>query len=485
MIRITRAAWLLSLLAQALLPGVAVVSSDPDNPDKDGNEKLSVRELQEYMDFSLKQARKAVEWFDDTGDGEIDGDEFGKLMEHIDQQREETQNQEEGEDGHAAGVGGGDPDDDPDTDDSGGLSPAELLEFWKKGKDWNERKAEYFTLDWFARKVQKFDKDGDKQLNGNEYQKFIDAKDQADDDEWGEHKWGKSTEGQQAERAAPSRAQLDADAEWVQRRYAVASAADDEGGGRQEPERVRGLTAEKAARYIRSGRPFIVSDMVQDWGMQHWDCESVRRDFPDEEMQLWNSYDGGQTEMPRDVRLAEPWQDWLYPQRRGPDGGGEAAAGRNGSCVDHGSPTALSFLWYPLQGGAGQHPDEPVRGASPAAIHKLQASYALPTFLDGSSTLNQHFCKNRMEVFLGMPGAGAKLHADAVCEPIFSVQLAGRKRWRLSPLPPYQDSMPLDSNVYIARRPEGGWGDCEATVCAQLPVALHCPHGHPPQRGAL
>eukprot|EP01047_Picozoa_sp_COSAG01_P080512 COSAG01_NODE_15688_length_1310_cov_1.423617_2_plen_247_part_00 len=219
---------------------------------------------------------------------------------------------------------------------------------------------------------------------------------------------------------------------------------------------VRGLTPEKAARWIRSGRPFIVTDMVKGWDMHNWDCESVRRDFPDEEMQLWNSYDDGHKEMPRDVRLSGPWQDWLYPQQRGSN---EGVASGNGSCAD-GPPTALSFHWYPLQGGAGQHPDEPVRGSSSAAIEKLQASYALPTFLDGNSTLNQRFCKDRMEVFLGVPGAGAKLHADAVCEPIFSVQLAGRKRWRLSPLPPYQDSMPLDSNVYIARRPEGRCGGC-------------------------
>eukprot|EP01047_Picozoa_sp_COSAG01_P052882 COSAG01_NODE_5606_length_4150_cov_3.488028_4_plen_346_part_00 len=195
MITIMRAVWLLPLLAQALLPRVAVVSAaDPDeDPDADGNEKLSVKELQVYMDFSLKQARKAVERFDDTGDGELDSDEFEKLTEYIEQQREQMQNQEEDQEGYDGGPGG-DPDDHPDTDDSGGLSPAELLAFWKKGKDWDDKQAEYFTLDWFAKKVKKFDKDVDKQLNGKEYQKFIDAKDQPDDDrDWGEHEWGKST----------------------------------------------------------------------------------------------------------------------------------------------------------------------------------------------------------------------------------------------------------------------------------------------------
>ena len=60
-------------------------------------------------------------------------------------------------------------------------------------------------------------------------------------------------------------------------------------------------------------------------------------------------------------------------------------------------------------------------------------------------------------MFLGMPGAGAKLHADSVCEPIFSVQLSGRKRWRLSPLPPYRRAMRTQANLYIEGRQEGGW----------------------------
>ena len=63
-----------------------------------------------------------------------------------------------------------------------------------------------------------------------------------------------------------------------------------------------------------------------------------------------------------------------------------------------------------------------------------------------------------MEVFFGMPGAGARLHSDSVCEPIFSVQLSGRKRWRLSPLPPYKAAMgQTEASGYIEQRPEGKW----------------------------
>ena len=94
----------------------------------------------------------------------------------------------------------------------------------------------------------------------------------------------------------PTRAELDADAAWVRRRFEV--------GSSRQPERVRGLTKEKASRYIRSGRPFIVTDMVEDWAMRDWDCESMRRDFGDEEIMPWNAY-GGDGE-PESVRLSDP-----------------------------------------------------------------------------------------------------------------------------------------------------------------------------------
>lgn len=254
----------------------------------------------------------------------------------------------------------------------------------------------------------------------------------------------------------PSRADLDADAEWVDQRYEV--------GSSRQPERLRGLGAEQAARYIRSGRPFIVTDMVEKWGMRDWDCESVRRDFGDEEMHLWNAYSGGG--QPAVVRLSDPWQQWLFPQegtRSVRDAEEQTQEEVEGSCADtnetatSAAPSALSFHWYPLNGGAGAWPDDPVFGSSPRSIRRLQESYDLPSFLPQKSKLNQRFCKDRMEVFFGMPGAGAKLHADSVCEPIFSVQLSGRKRWRLSPLPPYRRAMRTEANNYIDKRPEGAW----------------------------
>ena len=195
----------------------------------------------------------------------------------------------------------------------------------------------------------------------------------------------------------PSRAELDADAAWVERRFEVDRSRS------REPERLSNLGAEQASRYIRSGRPFIVTDVVQAWEMRDWDCESVRRDFGNEEMQLWNSYGGVESGQPARVRLSDPWQQWLFPQEgaaedadehEDEDEGAEAescADGNNGTA----SPSALSFHWYALNGGAGASPDEPVFGASPQSIRRLQAAYALPSFLPQESTLNQRFCKVR------------------------------------------------------------------------------------------
>ena len=94
------------------------------------------------------------------------------------------------------------------------------------------------------------------------------------------------------------------------------------------------------------------------------------------------------------------------------------------------------------------------------ARKKIKAAYKMPYFIE-KNPMNLEFTKERIEVrqqlaahpkrvaakhcidmtkhtiylqilticlsqfFLGMPGAGAALHADGVCEAIFSVQLSG------------------------------------------------------------
>eukprot|EP00658_Telonema_sp_P-2_P020535 TRINITY_DN18125_c0_g1_i1.p1 TRINITY_DN18125_c0_g1~~TRINITY_DN18125_c0_g1_i1.p1 ORF type:complete len:403 (+),score=67.52 TRINITY_DN18125_c0_g1_i1:161-1369(+) len=111
---------------------------------------------------------------------------------------------------------------------------------------------------------------------------------------------------------------------------------------------------------------------------------------------------------------------------------------------DSEAPKYLSFHWYPVQYGVGDEEilydkyedDYTSTLASPKARARIKGAYELPYFIE-PNPMNLEFTKERIEFFIGMPGSGAAVHTDGVCEAIFSVQLSGVKRWRLSPLPPY------------------------------------------------
>ena len=70
------------------------------------------------------------------------------------------------------------------------------------------------------------------------------------------------------------------------------------------------------------------------------------------------------------------------------------------------------------------------------------------------------------EVWIAKKGAGAQAHVDGHCESTITIQLAGTKRWRLSPMPAGQPLRP--SNVYEDGGPyrlAGGWN---ATIEVEL-----------------
>lgn len=56
--------------------------------------------------------------------------------------------------------------------------------------------------------------------------------------------------------------------------------------------------------------------------MASWNCESISRDFPSEEITPWNAYDdgfydagdGSQHPLPEVVRLREPWRRMILSQ---------------------------------------------------------------------------------------------------------------------------------------------------------------------------
>ena len=82
--------------------------------------------------------------------------------------------------------------------------------------------------------------------------------------------------------------------------------------------------------------------------------------------------------------------------------------------------------------------DEPL--ASRNAQRRIKEAYALPPILE-ACPMNERSFKERIEFFLGPTTSGAEIHLDAICEPILSYQIVGRKRWSLGLLPPYSSAM--------------------------------------------
>ena len=84
----------------------------------------------------------------------------------------------------------------------------------------------------------------------------------------------------------PSAEELAADRAWVDRRYQVPAIRVPD---RLSMDNLTGASGTATMHsYIRSGRPFIVTDMIADWPMAGWTCETVSRDFSNEKMAAWN-----------------------------------------------------------------------------------------------------------------------------------------------------------------------------------------------------
>jgi hypothetical protein len=68
-----------------------------------------------------------------------------------------------------------------------------------------------------------------------------------------------------------------------------------------------------------------------------------------------------------------------------------------------------------------------------AALDKLRQNYTkLPYFMDYN---NKNAVSGSPEFWVGANGTGAKAHADSHCQSTISIQLSGKRRWRLGVIP--------------------------------------------------
>eukprot|EP00928_Gymnodinium_smaydae_P045351 TRINITY_DN30245_c0_g1_i1.p1 TRINITY_DN30245_c0_g1~~TRINITY_DN30245_c0_g1_i1.p1 ORF type:complete len:537 (-),score=55.44 TRINITY_DN30245_c0_g1_i1:160-1770(-) len=205
------------------------------------------------------------------------------------------------------------------------------------------------------------------------------------------------------------------------------------------------LNASDFARYVRHGQPLVLSGFARGWPMADWTCDSIARDFGDEQVMLWDYGEGKFSDakgkrLPKYMKLKT--RQWFagYDASPPPRVGASRLPER---------PVRPSYHWHPYTwfgGGSADdkdpslrwHQNEPL--ATRASQERIKESYLFPQHLLPNSATNTRSFKDRIELFLGPPGSGADLHVDSVCEPILSVQICGHKHWWLAPMPPYNHS---------------------------------------------
>eukprot|EP00941_MAST-03F_sp_MAST-3F-sp1_P005080 g5080.t1 len=137
-------------------------------------------------------------------------------------------------------------------------------------------------------------------------------------------------------------------------------------------------------------------------------CQDVANEFGDAKMR--REYDGQVGEPEDTQRLSDT--KWMKEQIRNTIDGAAPTAG----------PTFAPFYW-----GVKEQPE---------FMSKFQElEHALPYFFPDTDTSRSEFYHSP-EMWFAAPLAGAKIHGDPHCEATISIQLSGRKRWRVGSMLP-------------------------------------------------
>ena len=165
--------------------------------------------------------------------------------------------------------------------------------------------------------------------------------------------------------------------------------------------RLNDTTFEEFSEYVRRGQPVIVDDVARGWPLNGWSCEDFAAAFPSGNMKAEYDQDVGQG------RASLGDDDWIKNPRS------------SGQDLDAHPDRAESapYIWHVKD-------EETAENKA-----KMQGLYRAPYFLQ--DIVNRKEFNDSMEIWFSPGAAGAMAHADSYCEPTWSVQLHGDKRWRM------------------------------------------------------
>lgn len=175
----------------------------------------------------------------------------------------------------------------------------------------------------------------------------------------------------------------------------------------QKMVRLKSVTDTDFNDLVRRGYPFIVDDCTPpDTDFSKMPCSEYGRRFPKEHMKA--EYTPGQ----KHVYLEDPtWYSEKKPT---------AKAKKH---LSRGKRLSGPYVWHVK--------DETVDQNTKPTLAK---EFPVPYFLN-QSNLNRQEVLDSFEMWFGLEDGGTQAHADAYCETTISLQVRGRKAWRLGAFP--------------------------------------------------
>eukprot|EP00929_Paragymnodinium_shiwhaense_P112375 TRINITY_DN80631_c0_g1_i1.p1 TRINITY_DN80631_c0_g1~~TRINITY_DN80631_c0_g1_i1.p1 ORF type:complete len:495 (+),score=82.76 TRINITY_DN80631_c0_g1_i1:58-1542(+) len=171
--------------------------------------------------------------------------------------------------------------------------------------------------------------------------------------------------------------------------------------------RVRNMSTAEFEDLVRRGYPFIVEDCVPtDSEFQQLRCSDFASRYPKEHMKA--EYTPGQ----QHINLENPeWYTVKKPTAKAP------------KHLSRGSPISGPYVWHVKDETEGKKTKP-----------ELMAKFPVPYFLRDSA-LNANEVRDSFEMWFALEGGGTQAHSDAYCETTISMQLRGRKTWRVGTFP--------------------------------------------------
>lgn len=188
-------------------------------------------------------------------------------------------------------------------------------------------------------------------------------------------------------------------------------------------------TFEQVRRLLLEGRPFVVTDGARDLPMTKWDCDFVKREFPDSRIR----HEGGKSEI-NGILMSSDWTNLSEPFE-------------GASKFPPGAPRLRPFYWDIAKALDERHRQW---GKNPERVaEKIAASASVPYWLPPQDA---RFLGSSSEMWFHPPGAGAPAHMDPHCQTTVSFCFSGTRRWRmmLPPEEPHRNGY-FDGEVYGVR----------------------------------